>query len=89
MIIMRIAQTETQPIDENIFLELSGLPKKVCFATNKKNFYKYRQQTSLIYNSQLSPLRYGKYLPTTLIAPKISEIDHIYLPTPPLGVVRR
>ena len=28
MIIMRIAQTETQPIDENIFLELSGLPKK-------------------------------------------------------------
>ena len=28
MIIMQIAQTETLPIDENILIELSGLPKK-------------------------------------------------------------
>ena len=28
MTIMQIAQTETLPIDENIFVGLSGLPKK-------------------------------------------------------------
>ena len=28
MIIMQIAQTETLPTDENIFIGLSGLPKK-------------------------------------------------------------
>ena len=51
---MQIAKTETLPIDENIFIGRSlGYRKRVCFATNKKNFYK-RQETSLISNSRLS-----------------------------------
>ena len=35
MLNMQIAQTD---IDKIIFIKLSGLPKKVYFATNKKKF---------------------------------------------------
>ena len=54
---MQIAQTETLPIDEKIFSSGSLGYQKGCFVTNNKFFYKYRQQTSHIFNSRLAFLR--------------------------------
>lgn len=56
---MQIAQTETLPIDDNIFIGLSGLPKDdmLCNSQKKMSTGNYRQQALLISNSQLSLLR--------------------------------